>query len=428
VLRTAGQIKRNRIGDPEEILLMTCLRDMNLSKLVAQDVPLFLSLISDLFPALGMPLGQEHSELKAALKASVAAEKLIFHDSWCTKVVQLYETTIVRHGIMMVGPAGSGKSRIISCLQDSLSSTTGIIHKRTRMNPKAIRAEEMFGETDKMSGEWLDGVFASMWAKFNDRNRKDIQWIICDGPVDALWIENLNTVLDDNKILTLANGDRVPMTDNVKLLFEVEDLRNASPATVSRAGIIFVSESDLDWEPILKSWLNKKASNVAQAFAACFLKYVGTCTGPKSYGHLFHFIQRSCKPVVICSRVGIIDGCCYLLDSLLTISDLATANDALAIELERLFLYALTWSVGGLLEIDDRLLFTQYIKTTSAQGGNVGYLPVFEFPSDTLFEYKVNTDSMDWERWAASYWEKPTTIEGPNFSNMPVPTAKTTRD
>jgi dynein heavy chain len=238
VLRTAGQIKRDRVNDPEEALLMSTLRDMNLSKLVAQDVPLFLSLINDLFPAVGMPSGSDHSALKKALKTVVESDGLIMHPSWEIKVVQLHETTLVRHGIMMVGPPGSGKSRIINCLQDSLSQTTSMIHKRTRMNPKAIRTEEMFGETDKLSGEWVDGVFSTMWSKFNDRNRKDIHWIVCDGPVDAIWIENLNTVLDDNKILTLANGDRIPMTDNVKLLFEVENLLNASPATVSRAGMI----------------------------------------------------------------------------------------------------------------------------------------------------------------------------------------------
>jgi len=196
---------------------------MNLSKLVAQDVPLFLSLISDLFPGLGVPEGMAHTDLKAALDAITERENLLLHPSWSIKVIQLYETSLVRHGIMVVGPPGAGKSRIISCLQDSLTTTTGIQHKRIRMNPKAIRAEEMFGETDKATQEWVDGIFATMWAKFNDRNRKDIQWIVCDGPVDALWIENLNTVLDDNKILTLANGDRIPMTDNVKLIFEVED-------------------------------------------------------------------------------------------------------------------------------------------------------------------------------------------------------------
>lgn len=68
-----------------------------------------------------------------------------------------------------------------------------------------------------------------MWAKFNNRQNAYNTWIIADGPVDAIWIEDLNTVLDDNKILTLANGDRMPMTDNVKAMFEVRCGGRSSP-------------------------------------------------------------------------------------------------------------------------------------------------------------------------------------------------------
>ena len=103
------------------------------------------------------------------------------------------------------------------------------------------------------------------------------------------------------------------MTDNVKLLFEVEDLRNASPATVSRAGIIFVSDSDLDWEPVLKSWLAQNSPNVGGILGECFRRYVGTCEGPKAYGHLFLFVQKQCRVVMSSSRVGVIQSCYHLL-------------------------------------------------------------------------------------------------------------------
>lgn len=83
--------------------------------------------------------------------------------------------------------------------------------------------------------------------------------MILDGPVDTLWIESLNSVMDDSKLLTLTNGDRIFLTPNVKLLFEVENLAVASPATVSRAGMIFMDIDELGWEPCMTMWIHSKA-------------------------------------------------------------------------------------------------------------------------------------------------------------------------
>ena len=180
-----------------------------------------------------------------------------FYSSTLSKVIQLYETSLVRHGFMLVGPTLCGKTELEEILTTCMTNNNNP-HRIARMNPKAITDSQMYGNKDPVSEEWTPGVFATIWQQKNNRSLKYTSWIICDGPVDAIWIENLNTVLDDNKILTLANNDRIPMTDNCKIVFEVQDLRNASPATVSRAGIIYVSASDFPWEPLVQSWLLRR--------------------------------------------------------------------------------------------------------------------------------------------------------------------------
>jgi dynein heavy chain len=247
VLRTAGNSKRQEaVGSDEEMIMARTLRDMNLSKFVAQDIPLFLSLLRDIFPAQTDIKKKTYKEIEGAIRKLMREQNLFDRPQWFIKIIQLYETSLVRHGFMVVGTVGCGKTTIMNILTDALTEC-GQPHKQARMNPKSFTGQQMYGVMNTVTGEWVPGVYSQIWKQCNDKKKKHTSWIVCDGPVDAIWIENLNTVLDDNRILTLANAERIPMTDNCKMTFEVENLNNASPATVSRCGIIYVSTTDLSW-------------------------------------------------------------------------------------------------------------------------------------------------------------------------------------
>eukprot|EP01029_Cantina_marsupialis_P005375 TRINITY_DN157_c1_g2_i1.p1 TRINITY_DN157_c1_g2~~TRINITY_DN157_c1_g2_i1.p1 ORF type:complete len:3733 (+),score=1529.44 TRINITY_DN157_c1_g2_i1:1436-11200(+) len=422
VLRTAGKTKRDNLDEDENVLLYRTLRDMNLSKLVAQDVPLFLSLLKDLFPSISTPKKGAYPDVQQAISDQIKKAGIVEHESWISKVIQLYETTLVRHGIMLSGPSGGGKSRIFEILQASLQQVSGIVYKMARFNPKAIRAAEMYGEADPISGEWTTGVFAAMWAKYNNRANKFNTWLVADGPVDSIWIEDLNTVLDDNRILTLANGDRIPMTDNTKIMFEVENLDNASPATVSRAGIIYVSSSDLGWKPIAEAWLAKKTPEQKEAIEPLMLKLIGKNT-PTEDGHLFDFLVRHCEDVLQQVSVGSVQSCLDLMDHLLGKMQMSSSSsEDYAQEIERMFLFSLCWSVCGLLEPADRVKLDEYLRRLV----DASQLPQCE-EGETIYEFTLDPSSIQWERWSPETWYYPEESETLDFANLLVPTMDSTR-
>lgn len=98
--------------------------------------------------------------------------------------------------------------------------------------------------------------------------------MVLDGPVDTLWIESMNSVLDDNKLLTLNNGDRIALTSNVRLLFEVQDLSVASPATVSRAGMIYMDVEELGWRPHMEMWIAEKQRLFGEDYGTSLTEWV----------------------------------------------------------------------------------------------------------------------------------------------------------
>ncbi|KAM9343831.1 dynein axonemal heavy chain 12-like [Pholidichthys leucotaenia] len=366
VLVAAGNLKLKYPDENEDTLLLRSIKDVNEPKFLSHDIPLFREITSDLFPGVSLPEADYQVFLQAA-EECCKNHNVQPTQVFLQKIIQTYEMMIVRHGFMLVGEPFAGKTKVLHVLADTLT----LMNERGQgqeekvifrtLNPKSITMGQLFGQFDQVSHEWTDGIVANTFREFASADTPDRKWVVFDGPIDTLWIESMNTVLDDNKKLCLMSGEIIQMSSQMSLIFETMDLSQASPATVSRCGMIYMEPSQLGWKPLVTSWMNSLPDVLQSPDNRSLLE------------ELFHWLlppaltmlRRQCREVVSTNDSNTVVSLCRLFDMLLTKPlKMSPGNKNIHTWIMAAFAFSMVWSVGGSCDIDSREKFSEFLRVT----------------------------------------------------------------
>jgi dynein heavy chain len=388
VLVVAGGFKRMEPDLLEEALLMRALRDFNIPKIVREDEVVFFGLLGDLFPGINPPrqINEKLEEL-----VTLACEKLGNHpdELFRLKVVQLEELLEIRHCVFVMGPPGAGKTQCWRTLAEA-RTLRGDKTKCVDINPKSVKTEELYGFISMATREWKDGLLSKVMRDLGEIPDEKPKWIILDGDLDANWIESMNSVMDDNKMLTLASNERIPLKPHMRLVFEIRDLRFATPATVSRAGILYISTDDgTQWQSLIQSWLSKRTGTdaVKEKLEHCFSSYVKPT---------LRWFKKTVAPIVSLQDMNFVQTLLFMLDGTLTPQ---VVDSEAADAVEKAFVFAMIWSMGSALTVtddgtDNRKLFSDWWRTEWR---------TVKLPAQyTVFDYWHDPTSNTFELWSKS--------------------------
>ncbi|KAI8122976.1 axonemal, Dynein heavy chain 10 [Lucilia cuprina] len=391
VLRMAGVMKRQSNDLPEAVVLMRVLRDMNFPKFVFEDVPLFLGLIKDLFPGIDCPrVG--YPDFNAAVRHCLVNDGFILLADQEDKVVQMYETMMTRHSTMIVGPTGGGKTVVINTLIKA-QTFMGLPTKCITLNPKACSVIELYGFLDPNTRDWVDGLFSNIFREMNRPLERD-----------------------------------------------VGNLQYASPATVSRAGMVFVDPKNLRYSPYWQRWILTRPESQRELLQDMFEKLILQAIAFIHEGLDGTSQGNPLKTVIMQTELNMIVQFCNMYDALLPsfekLDDLSFgAPPPVQYDtdtLECCFIQCIYSSLGACLVEHDQIIFDEFIKRISGfpcvqdakdKPASGGQLPTCK---PTLYEYFYNRETSCWMAWE---WVVPRYVHDPNtkFSEILVPTVDSTR-
>uniref|UniRef100_A0A8C4HI64 Dynein, axonemal, heavy chain 1 n=1 Tax=Dicentrarchus labrax TaxID=13489 RepID=A0A8C4HI64_DICLA len=407
VISAAGNLKRENPDMNEELICLRAIQDVNVPKFLQDDLKLFKGIVSDLFPKTKQePIN--YGILEVSMRDVCAKKNLKDVDGYISKCIQLYETTVVRHGLMLVGPSGSGKTKCYEVLGAAITalkgqpSVSGGVYEAVQihvLNPKSITMGQLYGEYDLLTHEWTDGILSSVIRGGASSMDKVKKWYMFDGPVDAVWIENMNTVLDDNKKLCLSSGEIIKLTDVMTMMFEVQDLAVASPATVSRCGMVYLEPSILGLVPFTECWLRRVPEAIkphTELLDSLFAR----------------FLQVREEDITERDQQGLLR---LLFFIIVDYDKQFTKLDRLKELIEPWFFFSLVWSVGGTGDAASCKRFSAWLKNKMAQE-KIAFHSI-------IFLLALQVQWVSWMKSAKSVVITPDT----SYSDIIVPTADTVR-
>ena len=470
VLVNAGNLKRKEdkerevtkkdsglpIEQLEQNILLRSVCNTLIPKLVSEDITLFNSLLSGVFPDCKIEEVREDA-LKNKIIELCQLRNLNPENKFIDKILQLYSIQKMHHGVMMVGQSGTGKSAAWKILLEALTALDNIKGESYIIDPKAVNKENLYGKLDQTTLDWTDGVFTGTLRKILDNQRGESgkrHWIIFDGDVDPEWAENLNSVLDDNKLLTLPHGDRLSIPPNVRIMFEVESLKYATLATVSRCGMVWFSEDIVTIDMMFSHYLKRlKQNNFDDS-----MNYLANQSGAllefdnskndyniqvrtkaadsiKVFFEPNNLVQKALEAtesmthVMEFSKIRVIESMFALLRRGTTNiieyndnhSEFPMSDEQIFTYMSKWLIVSMIWGLGGSLSLGNRTKFSEKLREFTSD---------IEFPNDPNFQmidYYVDIGENRWNPWKARVPNTDIESEKVSDADVVIPTVDTVR-
>lgn len=167
--------------------------------------------------------------------------------------------------------------------------------------------DHLYGRYDAISNEWFDGVLTQIFRQhslsYYVEKNDERKWLIFDGPLDFSWVENMNTVLDDSKKFCLSSGEVIRMSEYQTMFFELSNLNQTAPSTISRCSIIYFEPSIIGIKALINAWLkwNLPNKNINDKQAKLVTSLCDWLIEP-----CLNFINEYCEMFINCSNMHLV--------------------------------------------------------------------------------------------------------------------------